>query len=197
MKSCWKLRFSRNTQKHVLWAWTLNIAYKIHRFFGELMRRMNPPSLVFFLGGGVHSLFYLHHFLGGAPKFKKIYINNETQLIPFSQIFISIFFWHGILSPLATPLGGGGGHKNFCLVFYECKYVHYISSYWTVIFVTLSVLLCMHVFSSLICIWYCAVICLSATWTILASTHSIVWFMWHCDINTLDWEHFSESGVLF
>ena len=58
MGSWWKLHFSRKTQKHVLWALTVNIAYKIHFFFEEKIlvaldthtKKMNPPSII--LGGG-------------------------------------------------------------------------------------------------------------------------------------------------
>ena len=53
-------RFSKNTQKHVFCALSLNISYKIHFFFGEkslvtldtYAKKMNLPSIV--LGWGVH-----------------------------------------------------------------------------------------------------------------------------------------------
>ena len=59
MGSCWKSSFSKNTQKHVFCALSLNISYKIHFFFGEKIlvtldtyaKKMNPPSIIL---GGVH-----------------------------------------------------------------------------------------------------------------------------------------------
>ena len=58
MESWRKSSFSKNTQKHVFCALSLNISYKIHFFFGEKIsialdnyaKTMNPPSTV--LGGG-------------------------------------------------------------------------------------------------------------------------------------------------
>ena len=46
--------FSKNTQKHVFCALSLNISYKIHFFFGEKIlvaldtyaKKMNPPGFV-------------------------------------------------------------------------------------------------------------------------------------------------------
>ena len=60
MGSWSKSSFSKNTQKHVFCALSLNISYKIHFFFWEknlvaldtYAKKMNPPSNV--LGGGVH-----------------------------------------------------------------------------------------------------------------------------------------------
>ena len=57
MGRLWKSSFSKKTQKHVFCALSLNISYKIHFFFGEILvaldtyaKKMNPPSIV--LGGG-------------------------------------------------------------------------------------------------------------------------------------------------
>ena len=63
MGSWLKSSFSKNTQKHVFCALSLNISYKIHFFFGEKIlvaldtyaKKMNPPSIVF---GGMHGKVY-------------------------------------------------------------------------------------------------------------------------------------------
>ena len=61
MGSWWKLNFSRKTQKHVFYALSFNIAYKIHFFLGgggilvtldTHAKKMNLPSII--LGGRVH-----------------------------------------------------------------------------------------------------------------------------------------------
>ena len=60
MGSWCKSSFSKNAQKHVFCALSLNISYKIQFFFGEKIlvtldtysKKMNPPSIVF--GAGVH-----------------------------------------------------------------------------------------------------------------------------------------------
>ena len=58
MGSWWKSSFSKNTQKHVFCALSLDIFYKIHFSFEKKIlvtldtyaKKMNPPSIVF--GGG-------------------------------------------------------------------------------------------------------------------------------------------------
>ena len=61
MGSWSKLHFSRKTQKHVFWALTFNIAYKIHFFFEEKIlvaldthAKKNESTLDHSGGGGVH-----------------------------------------------------------------------------------------------------------------------------------------------